>query len=480
MPAYCEVALPVPLDRTFTYAVREEQQPRRGARVIVPFRNEKLIGVVTAVGVTAPADFEVRYLEAVLDDEPLLSDHLLDAGRVDGAVLSGAAGRGAARHVAADGRGAAHGLLPHHRSGAGCAGRARGDRADAAQIPEDLDDPWRSALRLDAADELAPAAKRGKLSPEEQDLELRVLARLASGEAGEGLHAAHGHLGHAAAAGRLLRKKWIARETAAAERDARRMERFAVLIPEARLPALTANQQAILAELAACGGELPLAELRRKDLPSSTLQTLVRRGLVRIDERPAAFRLGGLHAAGGPFASTNRRWRRWPPGRRARGFPCLFTSWSNRFGKDRCLSRGNAAGAGSRPVVDPAGSGDWPDAADRRPARRGVWRSKVALLHSALTPEERSEQWRRIRRGDAPIVVGTRSAIFAPAPNLGLILVDEEHDQSYKQEETPRYNARDVAVMRAKLEGAVVVMGSATPSLESWQNSARASTRASR
>jgi len=97
---------------------------------------------------------------------------------------------------------------------------------------------------------------------------------------------------------------------------------------------------------------------------------------------------------------------------------------------------------------------------------------KVALMHSALTPEERSEQWRRIRRGDAPIVVGTRSAIFAPVPNLGLILVDEEHDQSYKQEETPRYNARDVAVMRAKIEGAVVVMGSATPSLESWQNAA--------
>jgi len=96
--------------------------------------------------------------------------------------------------------------------------------------------------------------------------------------------------------------------------------------------------------------------------------------------------------------------------------------------------------------------------------------TQVALLHSALTPEERSEQWRRIKTGDARIVVGTRSAIFAPTPNLGLILVDEEHDQSYKQEETPRYNARDVAVMRAKLAGAVVVMGSATPSLESWQN----------
>ena len=77
MPAYCEVALPVPLDRTFTYAVRDERQPARGARVIVPFRNEKLIGVVTVADSVAPVDFEAKFLDAVLDEEPLLSDHLL-------------------------------------------------------------------------------------------------------------------------------------------------------------------------------------------------------------------------------------------------------------------------------------------------------------------------------------------------------------------------------------------------------------------
>ena len=99
--------------------------------------------------------------------------------------------------------------------------------------------------------------------------------------------------------------------------------------------------------------------------------------------------------------------------------------------------------------------------------------TEVALMHSQLTPDERAEQWHRIRRGEARVVVGTRSAVFAPIPNLRLIVVDEEHDSSYKQEETPRYHGRDVAVMRAKLLGCTVVLGSATPSLESWNNAER-------
>jgi primosomal protein N' (replication factor Y) len=97
----------------------------------------------------------------------------------------------------------------------------------------------------------------------------------------------------------------------------------------------------------------------------------------------------------------------------------------------------------------------------------------VALLHSGLTPDERAEQWHRIRRGDARVVVGTRSAVFAPMQDLGLVIVDEEHDSSYKQEETPRYHGRDVAVMRAKYAECAVVLGSATPSLESWSNAER-------
>jgi primosomal protein N' (replication factor Y) len=98
---------------------------------------------------------------------------------------------------------------------------------------------------------------------------------------------------------------------------------------------------------------------------------------------------------------------------------------------------------------------------------------RVAILHSAFTDVERSEQWRRIRSGAASVVVGTRSGVFAPVQNLGLIVVDEEHDGSYKQEENPRYNGRDVAIVRAQAAKACVVLGSATPSLESRYNAER-------
>ena len=95
---------------------------------------------------------------------------------------------------------------------------------------------------------------------------------------------------------------------------------------------------------------------------------------------------------------------------------------------------------------------------------------RVAILHSAFSDSERTGQWRKIRSGSGLVVVGTRSCVFAPVQNLGLIVVDEEHDQSYKQEENPRYHGRDVAMVRAQHAGACVVLGSATPSMESRYN----------
>ncbi len=474
MDETCEVALPVPLDRTFTYALRDGQRVERGSRVVAPFRNEKLIGIVVGVGhgsgsgslefdgspgntasgepAEKSADFELRYLEAVLDEEdgePVLNEGLLKLGEWMASYYLAPLGE------------VLRGMLPL---------MAEVKRTVYYRITDLGRDALAGSLDGDGR---GAGRGRGKLSREELDLQFRVLQRLASGEPVK-----VSTLRTATSAGlpvlaSMLRKKWIARETSAVERDARRMERFAVLVPEARIPALTAKQQAILAELAACGGETPLTELRAKGLPHSTLQTLVRRGLVRIDERPAAFRLGGIEPGAAPdrlnepqmdalasIASSLGQFRAFLfYGVTGSGKTAVYLA-----AMQRALDRGMSA------ILLVPEIGLTPQTVGLLDAAFG---NKVALLHSALTPEERSEQWRRIRRGEAPVVVGTRSAVFAPAPNLGLILVDEEHDQSYKQEETPRYNARDVAVMRAKLSDALVVLGSATPSLESWQNAAQ-------
>ena len=452
MPAYCEVALPVPLDRTFTYAVRDGQAPQRGARVIAPFRNEKLIGVVTSLDAEAPPDFEVRYLEAVIDNAPLLGEHLL------------ALAEWIAQYYIAPLGEVLRAMLPL--------------MAEVRRILYyRITDLGRDVLAKTMDGEISQASKTRRRSPvvseESRDGERRVLQRLASGEAVKVSTLRTATAAPLPVLARMVRKKWIARETSALERDARRMERFAVLNSEARLPKLTDKQQAILAELAACGGELPLVELRRRDLPSSTLQTLVRRELVRIKERPAAFQLGGIAPAGPEFALNPAQTEALNSVVTALGgFKPFLLHGVTGSGKTAvylaAMQRALELGLSSILLVPEIGL--TPQMAGQLNRAFG---SRVALLHSALTPEERSEQWRRIRSGDAPIVVGTRSAIFAPAPNLGLILVDEEHDASYKQEETPRYHARDVAVMRAKLAGAVVILGSATPSLESRQNAAQ-------
>lgn len=92
---------------------------------------------------------------------------------------------------------------------------------------------------------------------------------------------------------------------------------------------------------------------------------------------------------------------------------------------------------------------------------------QVAVMHSGLSVGEKYDEWRKIHRKEVKVVVGARSAVFAPFENLGLVIIDEEHESSYKQEETPRYHARDVAIERAKSYKCPVILGSATPTLES-------------
>ncbi|MFN5599337.1 MAG: primosomal protein N', partial [Gemmatimonas sp.] len=104
---------------------------------------------------------------------------------------------------------------------------------------------------------------------------------------------------------------------------------------------------------------------------------------------------------------------------------------------------------------------------------RGAFGDDVAVLHSGLSDGERLDAWQSLRRGERRIAVGARSALFAPLEQVGVVIVDEEHESSYKQSETPRYHAREAAIVRARAEGALVVLGSATPSLESWERADR-------
>jgi primosomal protein N' (replication factor Y) len=442
MPAFCDVALPVPLDRAFTYALNGEA-PGIGCRVLVPFRNEKLAGVVVRVHDDAPP-VEAKPLITILDQEPIVSGPLLELAQWI-----------AQYYIAPLGE-VLRTMLPL---------MAEVRRVVLYRIT----DTGRQVLYQGAE---KGSSRRSKLSPGEQNLEYAVLNYLESGEAarvsrlrsstGASLQLLHG----------MLRKRWIARETAADARDARRTIRYAVLVENARLPKLNENQQLILAELAGAGGELPVAELRRLAVPQSTLATLVKRELVRMEERAADFHLTGLGVKR-PEYELNVQQRA--------AFDAITKGVASGEFRPHLLHGVTGSGktavylAAMRHALDLGKSaillvpeiGLTPAMAAQL---HHAFASEVALLHSALTPEERAEQWHRIRRGDARIVVGTRSAVFAPVANLGLVVVDEEHDSSYKQEEMPRYHARDVAVMRAKLSSAAVVLGSATPSLESWQN----------
>jgi primosomal protein N' (replication factor Y) len=443
MTAFCDVALPVPLDRPFTYCVGDLQLCV-GARVLVPFRNEKLAGVVVRLH-DEPPPVDARTLVAVLDSEPVITPQLMELALWIAQYYLAPIGE------------VLRSMLP-------LAGEVR------RQVLYRITDLGRQVL-LSAAEQ--GSSRRSRLAPEEQDQEYAVLNELASGEAVRTARLRSATGASVRILQGMLRKKWITRETAAEARDARRTVRYAVLIADVRLPKLNGNQQAILAELAGADGELPVAELRRLEVPASTLNTLVRKNLVRIEERPADFHLTHLHAFLTPEHELN-------PAQldaldtittavAAREFRPLLLHGVTGSGKTAVYlaAMRRALDAGRTTILLVPEIGLTPAMAAQLHHAFG---SEVALLHSALTPEERGEQWHRIRKAEARVVVGTRSAIFAPVENLGLVIVDEEHDSSYKQESTPRYHGRDVAVMRAKLANAAVVLGSATPSLETWHN----------
>jgi primosomal protein N' (replication factor Y) len=463
MPDYCDVALPVPLDRPFTYAVNGAV-PTVGARVLVPFSGQRLIGVVVRVHDDRPTGGSaIKPVQQVLDDAPLLPEELMQLAKWI-----------AQYYVAPLGE-VLRSMMP-------LAAEVR--RHFVYRIAE----AGRRVLREGATlygGTAKGASQRSRLPAEDQNREFAVLNYLIDGSAAKASAVRSATQANKALLDGMVRKKWLTREALAEERDARRTERIAVLVPDARIPKLNENQTAILAEIAAAGGRMRVIDLRESaalrelGVPASTLATLVKRGLVGIEEAAEAFHLGGIPANGKKNAHEHtlneaqmEALSSIAAAMTRGGFKPMLLYGITGSGKTAvyfaAMQRALDAGKSALLLVPEIGL---------TPAMAGqmfaAFGAQVALLHSGLTPDERAEQWHRIRRGEARIVVGTRSAVFAPMVNLGLILVDEEHDGSYKQEETPRYHGRDVAVMRAKFNEAVVVLGSATPSLESWANSER-------
>lgn len=449
MPTFCDVALPVPLDMAFTYRIAG-QEPVIGGRVLVPFRNDRLSGVVTALHDNEPSVKTKTVLQA-LDSEPVLDAALMQLGQWISQYYLAPIGE------------VFRTMLP-------LAAEIR--KAKVYRITE----TGHEALHASAT---VGSSRRSHQEVDAQMLEYEVLDYLAmSDEVLEGtIRSATG--ANRAVLENLVRKKWIARRDASTTRDARRTVEIAVLKPATDGPGrkLNENQQRLMDVLQAAEGRLPVDALREQtpEVPRSTLQTLVKRGLIEVLEEAAEFHVSTMKKRGPAHldfifsAAQKAALTAIQQAAGSRKFSVGLLHGVTGSGKTAVYlaAMQSVLESGRSALLLVPEIGLTPAAAANL---HQVFGDEVAILHSALTGDERAEQWHRIRRGEARIVVGTRSAVFAPVPNLALIVVDEEHDSSYKQEETPRYHGRDVAVMRGKLCDAAVVLASATPSVESYYN----------
>src|SRR5213596_314148 len=241
------------------------------------------------------------------------------------------------------------------------------------------------------------------------------------------------------------------------------------------------RQAELLEELTKANAAVPASEiLRRLSLNVSTLRALAKRGLLKISERAVARDPhAGEQFIPGPELSLNEE--------QTAAFAAIVRAISSPEKAKPILLHG-VTGSGKTEIYLQAIRETLarnrtamvlvpeisltPQTVERFKSRFAESQDDVAVLHSHLSEGERHDEWHKVHSGRARIVIGARSAVFAPLKNLGLIVVDEEHETTYKQEEAPRYHARDVAVVRAKMEKCVVVLGSATPSLESYHNAA--------
>jgi len=436
---FCDVSLPVPLDQQFTYSLPEtlRHRVRVGSRLIVPFGPRRLTGVILRCH-DDPPPVTTRDALRLIDAEPVLSSELLALGKWIAGYYCAPLGevlRGMLPLASEIRRGKVWSLTDSGR-----------DAARQLLLDSSPDDPVTQVLRLLERRPLS-AAYLAKALPL-ADKAVRALER----------------------------KGFLVAEQVQTERDPLRApaDKLRVeLVPGVTDRKLNKAERELRAYLELHPGSHNLKDLESliKNV-SPAARSLARKRLVTLQPESVTVTAGAVRTRHTLNPAQQAAFEPIREAIQARRFQTFLLHGVTGSGKTEVyLTAIEAVLAEGRSALLLV-----PEIA-LTPAVAGQFFSRfgdrVAILHSAFTDVERTDQWRRIRSGAASVVVGTRSGVFAPMRNLGLIVVDEEHDGSYKQEETPRYNGRDVAIVRAQGAGACVVLGSATPSLESRYNAER-------
>jgi primosomal protein N' (replication factor Y) len=442
---YCNVALPVPLRTAFTYAVPESLRAavQPGSRVVVPFRKKAMVGVVLETTTTVPEATQIREIQKVLDLIPALTPKLLELGQwIAGYYLApiGEVFRAMLPPVTE--------ISTRRKILLTEPGKTFAEKWKAGTALSDLAGTESEFLQkfLEKKGELTlgPASKLG-VGPES----LERLQKRGYIEIRETVQGRKRKMQHVVA--------WKA--TGADKRISEKEERLRALLETER-------------------GPLPMPQLLKLAQVSRALvDRMLRDGLLESWEEPIDPVEDPFDTGYTPPAHTlNETQERAFNAIRARfelgEFGVQLLHGVTGSGKTEVYLRSVqdtlARGKTAIILVPEIALTLWIGRQCR--AWFGARFEGVAVLHSALSDVERAQEWWRARTGAARVVVGTRSAIFAPVENLGLLIVDEEQETSYKQEETPRYHGRDVAIMRAKLENTLALLGSATPSLETYHH----------
>jgi primosomal protein N' (replication factor Y) (superfamily II helicase) len=479
---FCNVALPVPLRTTFTYAVpeslRETVQP--GSRVLVPFRKKSMVGVVVDLAERlpegTPATTKIREVTKALEPGPALTPKLIEmahwiagyylapVGEVFRAMLPPVTELRTQRQII---------LTEAGRTALATPELTLEENAFLAKLKEKrvlLQSGQSAKLGVDNAT-LDRLRRRGLIEIRET-----VLGRKARTQRVIAWKGATGAGEVSAYASEAAPWEGTALAVPAAGSDLR------TLAPEgaaANARKLCADREKRIREiLQAERGPLPLRLLLKlADVSRAAVERMLRDGLLesweeRIDPAEDPFDVGYAPPAHELNAEQDDALKSIRARFELGEFGVLLLHGVTGSGKTevymRAVQETLARGKTAIILVPEIALTLWIGRQCR--AWFGARFEGVAVLHSALSDVERAHEWWRVRHGEARVVVGTRSAVFAPLVNVGLIIVDEEQENSYKQEETPRYHGRDVAIVRAKMEGAVAVLGSATPSLETYHH----------